>query len=89
MNNIHKNDSDILLRKKISEQEILIQNLRGELAGNTCIMCNYLERAACYQQKNDKDDLIQLLINALSSAAETSEDGDKFRTIIEYVKGKS
>ena len=56
--------------KRIEELEINLSCAKGELAGNTCIMCNYLERADCYNQKAEQQTKIDRLCEAVINAYE-------------------
>lgn len=42
-----------LKNKTIDIQSIQLSDMAGALSGSTCIMCNYLERADCYDQKTN------------------------------------
>jgi len=38
---------------ELGETQVAYADYRGSMEGKTCMMCNWLERAACYTQKED------------------------------------
>ena len=56
--------------KEIEMQSIQLSDMAGHITGMTCVMCNYLERATCYDQKTD----LQARNDELEKVVEAAKD---------------